>query len=375
MTRSNILTIIVMFVFTGCANLNSVYRPLDTQNGQGALIDVKQRAIFVGKGSDKNTSIVCAEPSPDAMSAYAAELAASGILPNGVSGELAASSQEGTSFSGVRTHSIQIMRDLMFRVCEAYMNGAIDKDQYEVLIRRYQKHSIAFMAIEQLTGALRAPPITINTAGTASSGGDKVALSNQIIELDTKIRAVQMELNSTPDGNKENLNGSLRSLSEMREKLNQMLERQAPQSSATGATYSQVTVPAQLSGPSDATINAVAGVVKDLANSVINISEEVNICISRETLSKSSAVNGYCDAVIAYQKNLMAQDIRRQELTLQAIEKKLEDCRKNKSGETNDCAKNIVAELEKLKINMSGTMGIRSIFPSFTYDAAPPDTE
>lgn len=41
----------------------------------------------------------------------------------------------------------------MFRVCEAYVNGGIDDSQYELLMRRYQRHIVAMMVIEQLTQA------------------------------------------------------------------------------------------------------------------------------------------------------------------------------------------------------------------------------
>ena len=59
-----------------CANLNSIYRDFSVHDGNGALIDIKQRAILAdsrtetGKeGQQFQHTIVCAEPSPDALSA------------------------------------------------------------------------------------------------------------------------------------------------------------------------------------------------------------------------------------------------------------------------------------------------------------------
>lgn len=70
-----------------CGNLHSIHRTLDTASGTGVLIDARQRAIIVSQRSDEVTSneqtsqrekryIACAEPSPDAMSAHAAEFSA-----------------------------------------------------------------------------------------------------------------------------------------------------------------------------------------------------------------------------------------------------------------------------------------------------------
>ena len=59
----------------GCANMNSIHRRLDLSKGDGALIDIKQRAILVSSATNHETR-VCAEPSPDALSAYAAQMAA-----------------------------------------------------------------------------------------------------------------------------------------------------------------------------------------------------------------------------------------------------------------------------------------------------------
>ena len=161
-----------------CGNLNSIHRTLDTASGTGALIDAKQRAIIVSQRSDEVTSneqtsqrekryIACAEPSPDAMSAYAAEfsaeLAKSSADGGNRSAAIKGALQEAAAFIGMRTPSIQLLRDAMYRTCEAYANGGIDKGQYELAMRRYQRYTVAMMAIEQLTQAGRVPSITLAT--------------------------------------------------------------------------------------------------------------------------------------------------------------------------------------------------------------------
>ena len=130
--------IILCAVVAGCANINSVHRELRVSEGSGALIDIKQRGIFVSKRQTPNGEvIVCAEPSPDSLSAYAAELAAKAELPSGVAAQLSGAFQESASFTGLRTQSIQLLRDSQYRICQAYMNGAITSNQYDLLARRY----------------------------------------------------------------------------------------------------------------------------------------------------------------------------------------------------------------------------------------------
>ncbi len=71
----------------GCtlAEWNSIRREFQVEEGASQLIDAKQRAIIVSTDST-NRTIVCAEPSPDALS-----IAALGAAAEGSSGEFAAS--------------------------------------------------------------------------------------------------------------------------------------------------------------------------------------------------------------------------------------------------------------------------------------------
>lgn len=150
---------------------------------------MKQRAILVGQrevdgsgkaivGNSARQFVICAEPSPDAMSAYAGEFA--GKLALSPVGEATGKNEslaiqgamrEAASYVGMRTPSVQLLRDAMYRVCEAYSNGAITNAQYELLMRRYQRHIVALAAIDQLTQAARVPPVILTTEGTV--GGSR----------------------------------------------------------------------------------------------------------------------------------------------------------------------------------------------------------
>jgi len=183
----------------GCGNLNSIHRTLDTSNGQGVLIDIKQRGIFAstmrdeGQGATTTHPVVCAEPSPDALSAYAFDLAAQGKLPTGKSLSTTFASAESAAFVGLRTQSIQLLRDQFFRACEAYMNQAISASEYSLLIRRYQKQTVALLAIEQMTGVVSASAALVSASGSAQ--GSAIAFLQSVFEEQfTKINSLENEI-------------------------------------------------------------------------------------------------------------------------------------------------------------------------------------
>lgn len=168
----------------GCANQNSIYRTFDVSKGESPMVDIRQRAVLVSPNRtiteklDKEGNLVekthrekgmfvCAEPSPDAMASLAYELAAKGGVPEKASGELAYAMHESAAFTGIRTQSIQLLRDFGYRLCESHLSGAITSPQYDLLMRRFQKNTVALLAIEQLTGTVKSPPIVLTSSGKA----------------------------------------------------------------------------------------------------------------------------------------------------------------------------------------------------------------
>src|SRR3546814_5555877 len=59
-------------------------------------------------------------------------ISAKGGYPGKASGELAFAMQDGAAFTGIRTQSIQLLRDFGYRLCESYMSGAISAAQYDL---------------------------------------------------------------------------------------------------------------------------------------------------------------------------------------------------------------------------------------------------
>lgn len=259
--------LMVTGLFSGCANLNSVHRDLKIDEGTGALIDIKQRAILVSKrGQSPNSNVVvCAEPSPDALSAYAAELAAKADLPQKAAMQLSGAVQESAAFTGLRTQSIQLLRDSLYRVCEAYMNGALNQSQYDLLARRYQKHTVALLAIEQLTGAIRVPSVTLNTNGSAEAARSISEMRTESSNIDKSIADLEKKKGeqSTSEDEKKVIDERIKSLRGDKEAVNRGIEnaRGTVVSGTAAATISNIGLPTQRG---DQHIQAVTSAVQDI---------------------------------------------------------------------------------------------------------------
>ena len=84
----------------------------------------------------------CAEPAPDAMGTlatqYAANLAvqAGAITGSPIGSASLTGGTNGSTTTGVfelfqRSQGVQVLRDGLYRLCEAYLNGALEKEQYK----------------------------------------------------------------------------------------------------------------------------------------------------------------------------------------------------------------------------------------------------
>ncbi|NWH07613.1 MAG: hypothetical protein HXY22_03020 [Alphaproteobacteria bacterium] len=156
----------VLFL-TGCGTEELFFsKQVDLTPGTGQMSDIKQRGVFVESRPDREgvpTPVVCAEPSPDAMAAVAASLAARADVTEEGSAGFAASLNESAASVGLRTQTIQLLRDGFYRICEGYMSGALTAEEYSMMQRRYQANMLALLAIEQLTGTVRAPATALHS--------------------------------------------------------------------------------------------------------------------------------------------------------------------------------------------------------------------
>lgn len=187
MLRKLYLALPVACMAAGCATTYSFkeFSPTPT-SAKSALIDIKQRGILSSqrKNGTEDVLVMCAEPSPDALSSISSELAADVKYKELLTTTLSLANQEAASFVGLRTQTIQMLRDGMYRLCEGYMSGAITGADYAWLIRRYQKYMVALLTIEQLTRVAQAPTIAHTSQGAASAARSANAIHAELEEVD-----------------------------------------------------------------------------------------------------------------------------------------------------------------------------------------------
>lgn len=178
----------------------------DSNHPKSIVIDAKQRAILAIKGGPTNSQhvVVCAEPSPDALSAIASTFSSNLTQANGQSSKdlaVAFAQQEKASSIGIRDATIQILRDGLYRQCEAYMNGVITSDQYEVIANRYVDGAVTLLAVEGLTSAAPAPGTVLSPSAGAVIATPKTLAPGSTIELPPKLTLI------VPDNSTIEING------------------------------------------------------------------------------------------------------------------------------------------------------------------------
>lgn len=142
-------------------------------------VDAKQRLVLVAnRSAGDGERVTCTEPMPDAIVARAAVLSGSGTfnLVGGNSGGGGASggSAESAASIGFRNETVQMLRDGYYRLCEAYLNGALTTEQYQHMILNADTFMVVISALQTLGDNPIAQPVGIATGGptaTPASGG------------------------------------------------------------------------------------------------------------------------------------------------------------------------------------------------------------
>jgi hypothetical protein len=160
--------LLALFLATACSP--HIHDTFNVDTDTGATLDAQQRVILVTHqgGQDHRQFIVCAEPSPDTMSAIAAAARAAG--GNGeVQANLSYAVSQSAASIGIRTPTIQLLRDGLYRACEGYLNGVLNKTAYEIILRNYDRIMVALLAIDAAGGFPHPAPVTISGGSVAVS--------------------------------------------------------------------------------------------------------------------------------------------------------------------------------------------------------------
>ena len=194
------LIVISIAVLSGCANFNSIGRSsslggISNTENVAIHLDAQQRVVLSKKDMDK----VCSEPNPDAMAAYAAALGLGVQIPRIGGGSLAQGGSSSIADIGLRTQSITLMRDALYRICEASMNGTINEYHMPPLLVRGMDLTAVVLATEQLTGAVVASQAALVASAKASataSGSEMLRANEQALAI-AEAEAKEMSDKST----------------------------------------------------------------------------------------------------------------------------------------------------------------------------------
>lgn len=187
---------------SGCAELTHYTKNTDAKTKGGlVLIDAKQRAILTGmvkKDASAYNNLVnipsfCAEPSPDALSALSASTGFS-LDTEKVNSALRTAIAENAGSIGLRTQSIQLMRDAMYRICELSISGTLDGFAAETLHRRFQQSMVAILAIEQLTGTVRAPTVTLTGQSASGTAEELIKVTEKLDQARKSLKKAEEAL-------------------------------------------------------------------------------------------------------------------------------------------------------------------------------------
>ena len=117
-------------------------------------LGAESRAIITKRF--QGASLVCAEPAPDVgqSALHAAQLLTKGAAETPTAGgaelEVGLNAKQVKSVQALlqRSQGLQNMRDILFRACEAYINGAIDRPSYTAIYKQAMHTTTIVMGIE-----------------------------------------------------------------------------------------------------------------------------------------------------------------------------------------------------------------------------------
>ena len=169
---------VMPLVLMGCAALDTAHYAWPGPGRTDVVsVDAKLRHLIMNHGEEGFK--VCAEAAPDAFSAFGSSL--SGGLGIGATDRKAeaASAFATTAATIERTQTYNLLRESFYRTCERWLSGAITRDQFMTLAARDHRSMVAVLAIEQMTGVVKAPATIISGPAVSASR----AQSEKLLEV------------------------------------------------------------------------------------------------------------------------------------------------------------------------------------------------
>lgn len=255
------LTILMASTISGCATWTHT-----------RVLEAEERVIICSEidsvdSNPKKIQVMCSEPSPDALKT----LAASMNVEKQEVAKLAAAYSEAGANIGLRTHSIQLLRDQLFAICQGYANKGISGPAYQMMLTRNQRNTVALMAIEQLTGVLQTPAVKLSGSASIGANEELIALNQKLkVEAETKYNALTAAQKTETEG---------QGLKKQIDEYTASIERAK---NAIVAATANAENSAQGGRPDAATIGAIAEKVKEIAIEILSQNDLFYVCLDMD---------------------------------------------------------------------------------------------
>lgn len=173
------------------------------------LTDAEQRIVVarpfsrIDHGRVVPKELLCAEPSPDVAKVFSKSFNFSGALSAvakaqeapvqgavNTSGAASAATAQALAQLTNRLATIQLLRDGLYRACEAYANGALSEVTYAVILSGYADTMVTLMSGELAAGNFGQSLAVIGT----SASGTAASAANQASQDQAKAQASQEQL-------------------------------------------------------------------------------------------------------------------------------------------------------------------------------------
>lgn len=175
MCAAHVCALCLVVILPACTS--TITRPISVDENSFSL-SAEQRVFLSRDRSSPFTTthrVTCAEPSPDALKAVAASLSAQAEAAGQGGGGFSSSSAESAASIGLRTATIQLLRDGLYRICEAYANGALSEFGYALALSNFDEIMIRLISVEGLTGTRQATQVVIGTSTQTKGTGQSTA--------------------------------------------------------------------------------------------------------------------------------------------------------------------------------------------------------
>ncbi|MDW3711165.1 MULTISPECIES: hypothetical protein [unclassified Pseudomonas] len=265
------LVVLLAVTAAGCATHKNA-RALEAEE---RLLIYSERPLNNADNARK-IKVMCAEPSPDALKTLAASM---NVEKQEVATIAAAYSEAGANI-GLRTHTIQLLRDQLFAICQGFANEGISAPAYQMMLTRNQRNTVALMAIEQLTGVLKTPSVKLS--GSASIGPNK-----ELIDLNKKLKdAAEAKLKAVPAADKDK--PETIALKKEIENYDAAIAKAEKAIVAAATATDAQTI--QGGGADQNTVSAVTATVKSITDQILGQNDNFYVCLDAYQTAKQYGV-------------------------------------------------------------------------------------